>query len=154
MLSVAAILEVDWREPAIDYTQLIALVNGITRDHAAAEQMFRRMVFNVLACNRDDHTKQHSFLQRRDGSWTLAPAYDLTLSSGPNGQHYLAVNGKGAGVTADDILAVAREAGIKGARAKTIVADVRGAIAQFPMFAERYGVSKATQTSFRRLQAA
>jgi serine/threonine-protein kinase HipA len=154
VLSVAAILDVDWSEPALDYTQLIALVNGITRDHTAVQQMFRRMVFNALACNRDDHTKQHAFLQQRDGTWTLAPAYDLTLSAGPNGQHYLAINGKGNDITIDDILAVAREAGIKPVRANAIIDDIRAAIAQFPTFAKTYGITSATRTAFRHTQLA
>jgi serine/threonine-protein kinase HipA len=150
MLSVAAIIEADWSEPAIDYVNLISLVDHVTRDHVAAEQMFRRMVFNVLAANPDDHTKQHSFLQKRDGDWTLAPAYDLTLSSGPNGEHYLAVNGKGKNITIDDVLAVAREASIKPVRARAIIDEVRAAIADFPTFARTYDVTPATLAAFQR----
>jgi serine/threonine-protein kinase HipA len=150
MLSVAAIIEADWSEPAIEYVNLISLVDHITRDHAAAEQMFRRMVFNVLAANPDDHTKQHSFLRTRDGEWTLAPAYDLTLSSGPNGEHYLAVNGKGKNITIDDVLVVAREASIKPARARAIVDEVQAAIADFPAHARAYDVTAATIAAFGR----
>jgi serine/threonine-protein kinase HipA len=150
MLSVAAIIETDWSEPAIDYVQLITAARGITRDHGAAEQMYRRMVFNVLAANRDDHTKQHSFLQARDGAWTLAPAYDLTLSSGPNGEHYLAVNGKGKHITLADLLAVARETSIKAPRARAIIEDVRAAIADFPARARTYDVTNATIAAFKR----
>lgn len=150
MLSVAAIFETDWSEPAIDYVQLITAARGITGDHRAAEQMFRRTVFNVLAANRDDHTKQHSFLQARDGAWTLAPAYDLTLSSGPNGEHYLAVNGKGKHITLADLLAVARETSIKEPRARAIIEDVRAAIADFPVRARAYDVTHATIAAFKR----
>jgi serine/threonine-protein kinase HipA len=150
MLSVAAVIEADWRDAAIDYVKLIALVGSITRDHEAAEQLFRRMVFNVLAANADDHTKQHSFLQRRTGEWTLAPAYDLTLSSGPNGHRYLAVNNKGRDITLDDIYAVARETSIKDAHARAIVEDVRAAVADFPTIAHTYGVTPATMTAFKR----
>jgi serine/threonine-protein kinase HipA len=150
VLSIAAILEVDWSQPTIDYSQLIAVVHRITRDYGAAEQMFRRMVFNVLAANADDHAKQHSLLQLRTGRWTLAPAYDLTLSSGPNGERYLAVNNKGKNITLEDIYSVAREASIKGARARVIVDDVRAAIANFPKFAADYGVTRATIASFKR----
>ncbi|HEX3549822.1 MAG TPA: type II toxin-antitoxin system HipA family toxin [Candidatus Elarobacter sp.] len=150
MLSVAAIIETDWTEPSIDYVQLITATRGITRDHGYAEQMFRRMVFNVLAANRDDHTKQHTFLQARDGAWTLSPAYDLTLSSGPNGEHYLAVNGRGKNITLADLLAVARETSIKEPRARGVIEDVRAAIADFPARARAYDVSNATIAEFKR----
>jgi serine/threonine-protein kinase HipA len=150
MLSVAALLEVEWSEPSIGYGELIALVNGITRDYEAAEQMYRRMAFNVLAINRDDHTKQFAFLQSREGEWRLAPAYDLTLSLGVNGEHYLAVNGKGRNITIDDILTVGRDAGIKPARARAVVDEVQSAIAEFDRFAGAYDVSAATRAEFRR----
>jgi serine/threonine-protein kinase HipA len=154
MLSVAGTFELDWSEPAIDYATLITMVARVTRNAVFAERMFRRMAFNVFAVNRDDHTKQHSFLQIRAGDWVLAPAYDLTLSTGPNGEHYLAVNGKGNGITVDDVLAVAREVSIRPARAKEIVEEVRGAVANFPAFAKKYGVTNATMSAFRQHQAA
>ena len=154
MLSVAAMIEADWSEPAIGYVQLIALTFQVTRNHAAAEQMFRRMVFNVLAANADDHTKQHSFLQGRSGEWILAPAYDLTLSNGPNGQRYLDVNGRGTAITLDDIHAVARESSIKSVRARSIVDDVRSAVSEFKTYASAYGVTTATVTAFRRATSA
>lgn len=154
VLSVAAILDVDWSQPAIDYTELLSMVTGVTRDFSAVEQMFRRMAFNVLAINRDDHTKQFAFMQTRAGEWTLAPAYDLTLSPGPGGEHYLAVNGKGKNITVDDMLSVAKAVGIKLPRARAIIDDVQGAVAKFGSFAERYGVSSSTRTDFSRLRAA
>ena len=150
MLSVAALTDSNWNVDGLTYEQLITLVGAITAEHRAAEQMFRRMVFNVLAANRDDHMKQHSFLQARDGVWTLAPAYDLTLSSGPSGEHYLSVNGKGKIITLDDILAVARETSIKEPRARAIVDEVRAAIADFPAHARAYGVTAATIAAFKR----
>jgi serine/threonine-protein kinase HipA len=153
VLSVAAILDVDWSEPAIDYTKLLSLVAGIVRDFSAVEQMFRRLAFNVLAINRDDHTKQFAFMQTRAGAWTLSPAYDLTLSPGPGGEHYLAVNGKGKNITIDDMLVVAKAAGIKRPRARSVIDEVRDAISQFDTFATRYGVSKSTCADFRRLTA-
>jgi serine/threonine-protein kinase HipA len=153
VLSIAAIFELDWSEPSLDYEQLIAIVFRLTHDAQAAEQMFRRMVFNAFAVNRDDHTKQHALLQHAGGTWTLAPAFDLTLSPGPNNQHYLAINGKGNGITVDDVVAVARAVSIRAPRAKEIVDDVRTAVAQFPALAATYGVSKASLADFTSLQA-
>ena len=66
----------------------------LTRDQRAVEEMFRRMVFNIRALNRDDHLKNHAFLMDRTGSWTLAPAYDLSFSAGPVGEHTLGTSEK------------------------------------------------------------
>jgi serine/threonine-protein kinase HipA len=154
VLSVAAILDLEWSQPTIDYAQLLSLVMSVTRDFRAVEQMYRRMVFNVLAVNRDDHTKQFAFLQAPVGEWMLAPAYDLTLSPGPGGEHYLAVNGKGKNITVDDMLGVAKTVGIKPARARAIIEHLRAAIAQFGTFARQYDVSKRTSADVRRLIAA
>jgi serine/threonine-protein kinase HipA len=150
VLSVAAILETDWSLPsAIDYASLHTLVRRVTGSQIAVEQMFRRMSFNVLAHNRDDHTKQHAFIMSSDGEWQLAPAYDLTLSPGPGGEHYLTVNNKGTAITDDDMHAVAREAHIRPARAREIIGVVKAAIADFPKFAKVYGVRKSTTAAFR-----
>jgi len=149
VLSVAAILDRDPGQTMIDYAQLLSLVMGVTHDYRAVEQMFRRMTFNVLATNHDDHIKQFAFMQTRAGEWILAPAYDLTLSPGPGGEHYLAVNGKGKNITIDDMLGVAKAARIKLPRARAIIDDVRGAIAEFDAFAERYGVSRNTRADFK-----
>jgi serine/threonine-protein kinase HipA len=112
--------------------------------------MFRRMTFNVLAHNRDDHTKQHAFIMARNGTWDLAPAFDLTLSLGPGGEHSLTVNNKRTAITDDDLFAVAREVHIRPARAREIIDPVKAAIADFPNFASRYRVRKSTTTAFRK----
>ena len=150
VLSVAAILETDWSIPAIDYSSLHNLVRRVARSQVAVDQMFRRMTFNVLAHNRDDHTKQHAFIMARDGEWDLAPAYDLTLSHGPGGEHYLTVNNKGTAITDDDFFAVAREVHIRPARAREIIGQVKAAIVDFPTFASMYGVRKSTTAAFRK----
>ncbi len=87
--------------------------------------MFRLMVFNVLCGNRDDHAKNFSFLYKGKEGWSLSPAYDLTVNSGVNGEHATTVNGKGCGITDNDMLAVARNAGLARARARRIIDQVR-----------------------------
>jgi serine/threonine-protein kinase HipA len=144
-LSVAALLETTWETPTVDYNGLMSAVRFVTRNHADVEQIFRRAVFNVAAHNRDDHAKQHAFLMDGAGSWRLAPAYDLNFSNGPGGEHYLAVNGKGDGVAADDLRALATRQSIGPRAAQQVIDDVRAAVADFDRFARAYDVARASR---------
>ncbi len=80
---------------AMDYELLLRITRLLTRDAKAVAQVFRRMAFNVFAHNRDDHAKNHAFMMDADGTWTPAPAYDLTFSTGPAGEHNLTLAGEG-----------------------------------------------------------
>jgi serine/threonine-protein kinase HipA len=144
MLSIAGMLDADWTVPSIDYETLLGAVRGATRDDRAVRQMFRRMVFNVLAVNRDDHAKQHTLLLDRDGVWRLSPAYDLTFASGPGNEHYLSVNGRGRDVRRRDLLAVGDAQSISARHASAIVDEVVVAIEQLPLIASDFGVTSAT----------
>lgn len=131
MQTVAALLDVDFRTATLDYIELMKVVRLMTRDTRAIEEMFRRMVFNVRTLNRDDHLKNHAFLMDKTGSWSLAPAYDLSFSSGPGGEHTLLVAGEGRRPGRAQIDEVATKAGIKPKRAATIVEEVDGAVAKW-----------------------
>jgi serine/threonine-protein kinase HipA len=144
MLSIAGMLDVDWIVPSIDYEVLLNAVRRATRDEPAVLQMFRRMVFNVLAHNRDDHTKQHAILAGPDGRWRLSPAYDLTFAAGPGNEHYLAVNGRGTDITRRDLLAVAREQTIHAKRANEVIDEVATAVTLLPAVAKDLGVTRST----------
>ena len=87
VVTAAALLQTDFRNQDVDYTNLLALTGYLTQDPAQVEEMYRRMVFNLVCDNKDDHAKNFSFMCR-NGQWTLAPAYDITYSpKGSNGQH-------------------------------------------------------------------
>lgn len=150
MLSIAGMLDADWTVPSIDYETLLNAVRGATRDEQAVVQMFRRMTFNVLAVNRDDHTQQHSLLLDRNGRWRLSPAYDLTFSSGPGNEHYLAVNGRGREITRAGLLAVADTQSIDKHRANATIDDVAAAVALLPSIARDFGVTRATLAEMKR----
>jgi serine/threonine-protein kinase HipA len=135
-------LHADHRVGSLDYRGALAAVHRLTGDVRAVEQMVRRMAFNVLAHNRDDHTKQHTLAMDRAGGWTLAPAYDLTFSAGPGGEHSMTVGGAGH-PTRDDVLRVARESGLSARRAKALVEDVAGAVANWRRHAADAGVGRA-----------
>lgn len=154
VVSVAGVLDIDWTVPQIDYDVLLRLVLRVTRSQHEVEEMFRRMVFNVVAHNRDDHTKQHAFIADDDGRWRLAPAYDLTYSTGPNGEHYLAVNGQAADIDAGAVRAVAEAHAIKPRRVRTIAGEVLDAAGRFDAIAGEFGVSKRTSANVRRALAA
>lgn len=128
MQTVAALLDVDFRTATLDYAELLKVVRLTTRDQRAVEQMFRRMVFNVRAMNRDDHLKNHAFLMDRSGAWRLAPAYDLSFSHGPGGEHTLLVGGEGRRPGPAQFEAVAAKVGIKPKRAVEIVEEVDAAV--------------------------
>ena len=94
-LTAAALLQSDFRAQSVDYINLLALTGYLTQDPVQVEQMFRRMVFNVVCANKDDHAKNFSFLCE-NGKWTLAPAYDLTYSpEGSRGEHATSVRYSG-----------------------------------------------------------
>jgi serine/threonine-protein kinase HipA len=144
-LSSAAFLETAWEIPTIDYNTLMSATRLMTRNQTDVEQLFRRMVFNVAAHNRDDHAKQHAFLMDGNGTWRLAPAYDLTFSTGPGGEHYLAIEGRGSGITREHVLRLAKRQGINATAAGAIVDDVRAAVSGFARVASHYEVSAASQ---------
>jgi serine/threonine-protein kinase HipA len=146
MLSAAALLEVPWYEPTMGYDELMKLSRSVTRSEAAVDDMYRRMVFNVLAHNRDDHANQHAFLMDEQGDWTLAPAFDLTYSRGPGtGEHYMDVMGRGGDdITRSSFEKAAKAQGIKFSKASEIVDEVTTAVSNFAQFADRYDLRKAT----------
>lgn len=126
MISVSAILETSHRIPNLDYNILLRLTLELTKDFSEVEKMFRLMCFNVFAHNRDDHSKNFSFLyDDENNSWHLSPAYDLTYSSSIGGEHATCINGNGKNPKIDDILEVANQIGIKEAKAKTIAGEIK-----------------------------
>jgi len=144
--SLCAMVHLDYRQKAShDYSQFLQTVIRLGLDYAALEEAFRRMAFNVMAVNCDDHTKNISFLLREGMRWELAPAYDVTYAYNPAGewtwQHLMAVNGKFADISRADLLAVADRFGI--GTAPKVLNRVRDAVAVWPDFAGQAGVSTA-----------
>lgn len=115
MLTAAALLELDFEQPSLDYHSLMKLTKILTRDNTEdIENMFRRMCFNVFAHNRDDHSKNFTYLYDEEkDSWRLSPAYDLTYSSTYYGEHTTTVDGNGRNPRRKEILTVGITAGMK-----------------------------------------
>jgi serine/threonine-protein kinase HipA len=149
--TASGLLEADHRAPAIDYDTLLKVTRLLTRDERNVQQMFVRMVFNVLARNRDDHSKNHAFLMTADGTWRPTPAYDLTLSEGPGGEHNVAIDGEGKNPTEKNIMAVAERASIPKADARQILEQVRAAVDKWPDHARQAGLSTERATEIDQL---
>lgn len=126
MVSVSGLLETSHRLPNLDYNTLMKLTLELTRNYQDIEQMFRLMCFNVFAHNQDDHSKNFSFLfDDTKKEWHLSPAYDLTYSFSFNGEHATTINGEGKNPTLENILAVAKNIGLKKNFAKDIALDIQ-----------------------------
>ncbi len=130
------------------YHQLFQTLRQLQLDAPSFAQTLRRMVFNVLAANNDDHTKNFSFLLKQGGQWELAPAYDVTYAYDPGNiwlrQHLMAVNGKFSRITREDIRHVANTYSLLGV-CNAIVEESRAAIARWPEFAEQAGLPHAVR---------
>ena len=126
MATAAALLEADFRQPCLDYHQLMKLTAILTgNDPHDMENMFRRACFNVFAHNRDDHAKNFSFLyDDSSDSWKLSPAYDLTYSTTYYGEHTTSVDGNGKDPGASELLNVGTAAGLSHAKCRKIIKGI------------------------------
>lgn len=132
MLSVSGILETSHRLPNLDYNMLMKLTLELTKDFSEVEKLYRLMCFNVFAHNRDDHSKNFTFLYNEEKSrWLLSPAYDLTYSTSIGGEHATSVNGNGKNPGLADILAVAKNIGMKSRRANSIALEVKDIVEKY-----------------------
>ncbi|MDP3517893.1 MAG: type II toxin-antitoxin system HipA family toxin [Pseudohongiella sp.] len=146
MHTACGLLHSDFRTPSLDYEDLIALTSQLTRDIREVEKMYRLAVFNVLAYNRDDHSKNFSFLMGPDGQWHLSPAYDLTFSSGPRGEQSTMVMGEGRRPGIEQLIQLGEAAKITKVRIREINEQTRAALSQWPTLARLHGVSAANTT--------
>ncbi len=138
--TLCAMTGVDFRQPGlIDYHDIFRVLNLLGMDYRDKEQLFRRMVFNVLALNHDDHTKNFSFMYK-NGEWKLTPAYDLIFAYDPQSywlkNHNINVNGKKNSVSPDDMIAVGEKAGIK--KSNLIISAVKEVVLHFEDYAGKY----------------
>ena len=117
------------------------------------EEQFRRMVFNIVARNQDDHVKNIAFLMDPQGRWSLAPAFDMTYSYNPAGlwtaTHQMTINGKRDGFTLADFEGCARSALMKRGRAAAILDEVRAAVETWPACAAAAGVDDVRREQIR-----
>lgn len=155
MHTACGLLHSDFRTPSLDYEDLIELTTILTRDIRETKKMFRLAVFNVLAHNRDDHSKNVAFLMDDSGEWCMSPAFDLTFSSGPSGEQSTMVMGEGRSPGPEHLRELGKVAGLKKKQVDEILDQTRDALRAWASLASASGVNKATiQLVEKRLQVA
>ncbi len=150
MHTLSGLLHVDHRFPSLDYETIMKATQWLTKDVRECEQQFRAAVFNILAHNRDDHAKNFSFLMDEMGVWHVSPAYDLTFSSGPAGEHCTMIRGEGKSPKREHLLKLAEVGGIKKQIATKIIDETKQAVSCWKTFAGNAGVSKNMTTMIQR----
>lgn len=155
MQSLGALAHYDFHQAgSYSYEQALLTIRRLELPMAAVEEQFRRMVFNIVARNQDDHVKNIAFLMNKEGEWSLAPAFDVTYSYNPagawTGTHQMTLNGKRDGFGLADFEACAKSAMMKRGRAKAILAEVQAAVEQWPEFAAEAGLTEQVREKIRR----
>ncbi len=142
MHTISGLLHADHREPVLDYESIMKATLYLTKDIRQCEIQFRNAIFNILSHNRDDHSKNFSFLMDQQGNWTVSPAYDLTFSSGPSGEHSTMIMGEGKSPTKIHLLKLASICNIKQDKALEIIHQVLASTEKWNTFSGEAGVSK------------
>ncbi len=146
MQSLGALAHFDFNTAgSYGYEQALMVIRQLGLSMETVEEMYRRMVFNIVGRNQDDHVKNIAFLMDRKGQWSLAPAYDMTFSFNPSGKwtinHQMTLNAKQDDFTLDDFKACAESASMKKGRAESIIEEVRQVVARWRDYADAAGVS-------------
>jgi serine/threonine-protein kinase HipA len=141
MQSLCGMAHFDFNQAgAYGYEQVFTLIRRLGMPMADIEEQFRRMVFNIVARNQDDHVKNIAFLMNRSGKWSLSPAFDMTYSYQPNGKwtstHQMTMNGKRGDFTLEDFKACGRHATMKRGRAQAILDQVRAVVTRWQDYAD------------------
>ena len=142
--SLSGLIHADHRIPSLDYQTVMKVTTLLTKSAIEQKKQFRHIVFNIFAYNRDDHAKNFSFLMDEGGVWSVSPAYDLTFSSGPGGEHCTTLMGNGRTPGTSDLLKLAHATNIDSREAHDIIDQVKMAISQWKNFAKEAGVGKSS----------
>ena len=136
------------------YEQCFLVMRQLGLSMSEIEQQFRRMSFNIVARNQDDHVKNIAFLMNKQGKWKLSPAYDVTYSYNPTGRwtssHQMSMNGKQDNFTLTDFEQCAKSALLKRGRAKSIVDEATETVSQWPRFAQDAGLDRKWITEIKK----
>lgn len=148
MQTLCGLAHFDYNQPGMySYEQCFQIMRELHLPYTDYEEMYRRMVFNVMARNQDDHTKNISFLMNKDGKWKLSPAYDVTFAYNPSNFglqfHQMTINGKKTAIVLNDLLAVAKNMNIK--KPEKIIEEVRLALKSWSVFAKQAAINKTIE---------
>ena len=148
--TIAGLLDCGLAHGVVDYRDFIKLARILCRNAAVIEEVFRRMVFNARAFNRDDHVRNHAFLMDANGNWSLAPAYDVSFSAGPGGEHSMSIAGEGRFPGGEAFAQIARNAGIRKARFTAIIDQVDTALSAWEEVAKDHDVPNQLRAEITR----
>ena len=140
----ANLIHANFRIPSTDYADLLKVTAALTRNHVDVLRVFRRMVFNIAAHNRDDHAKNFAFVMNDAGEWSLSPAYDLGFAPGPGGEHTMTILGEGRTPTREHVLKMAKQFEVGAKDTSRIIDEVNAAVAKWSHFADDAGCTKKT----------
>lgn len=140
--TLAGLLDIDFRIPSLDYLQYLRCVRMLTQSQVAVEEGFRHAVFNVIFNNKDDHSKNFSFMMDKAGRWSLSPVYDLAYNSGMNGYHQMDVTGEAQYPTRSHLLKLAKLADIKQNKAQAIIDQVASVAEDFLTVIKDHNIEK------------
>ena len=140
MQTLAGLVHADFRVADFDYERLLKVCSAMTKSHKEVSQLFKRMLFNVISGNRDDHTKNFSFLMDEQGTWRNSPAYDLTFNRGINGEHSMLVGKSGKNITSEDISLLAKTASLKNSEVQQMIDEVFEQLSSWHYEAQHYNI--------------
>ena len=156
MQTLGALAHIDYNTPGLcSYEQAAMIAKKMNIRAGDVEQLYRRMVFNVLAVNQDDHVKNISFLMDRNGAWSLSPAYDVTFAYDPSNRwlnaHQMTVNGKSKDVNISDLIAAGKSMDISVQKCKNVINEVAEAVRKWPEFAGYAQIKEQTMELIRSI---
>ena len=150
-LSLGGLLHADHRLPSIDYESFLLATLRITGDQREVLKAFERCVFNVLMHNRDDHARNFAFCLNEQGFWKLSPAFDLTYSQGPGGEHSTSVAGHGKSISRMHLLQIAKTGGLKTRDAERVIDNWVAAVGKLPQLAKGLPIRRSSVAVLERL---
>lgn len=150
MHSAAAAAHVDFRYPQLDYVSLLRLTKLMTKDLREVLHAFDRCVFNVVFNNRDDHSKNFSYIMNKHGDWKFSPAFDLTYNSGPNGEHQMDICGEAREPRREHLMKLAAKTGIKESVAAESIERIVGVSEKFREHANMLPIRKKTMEQIEK----
>ena len=138
--TACGLLHANHRYSSLDYENLIKLTAILTKDVRETEKMIRLMIFNVKSGNKDDHSKNFSFMLDKDGKWKMTPAYDITPSQGINGEQTAMVNSKGRDITDYDLIKTASVSSLSETKAREMIEQIDDALSGYANLKKEYGL--------------
>ncbi|MBP3198601.1 MAG: type II toxin-antitoxin system HipA family toxin [Eubacterium sp.] len=156
MQTLGALTHIDYNYPGqCSYEQAAEVIRLLNSSMSDVEQLYRRMVFNVIFVNQDDHVKNISFLMNKMGEWRLSPAYDITFSYNLNNRwlkaHQMLVNGKSEKITYNDLISAGKNMGIASSKCKKIINDIIKVLDDIEKYFEQVGVREETYSKLAKV---